>query len=314
VDWYRTSLAIRARWLIDRAQLKELGLVIDEQRARLTEYQDRIIAESIEKRLPGEVELARVQGLHKRAEAIRVELRELIRRFPPGINSSSVILELQGGKIFRTGSIKEALNDASVSDAMVNKITVQLQVAEVRATMEISRDSNWLSLRVFPESEVESRDLFAAIRDWISKHRPGWWQLWWGQLIGLAWTAWLVLLTALLYFSMKGKYRQAADELLATGVSSDNQARAIETLLALEAGYEKAPPDPWLYPSVICAFLACVVFSIRPKTYVGIGKGEESVKFWRRWIRVVSIAVPALVFIALVWPVLGEWIRARMGE
>lgn len=320
--YYQTSISIRAPWLLDATQLAELDAIITDQWKRLNEYRDKKIEREVEEAFSSEIETTYPQPEKKKEkEAIRDALRQRIsERYQNQNKHLEISLILAGGKKLVANSIKEAIQHAAVADAEVEKLSVNLRVADVNADFEIHADYNQISCRVSPEALPESREAFASIRDWIAKHRPARWQSRWGDLCLLLWIIWFAYsflsLSILDSKSRKSpsQYQTQAVDIVKQGVSSTNQAKAIESMLALQTGYNPNPTPSkaprWWLPSVAFGLLACLVFTIKPGSHIGIGKAEVKVRLWRRWVQLLTVVLPGLLLSSFAWPALSDFIKS----
>lgn len=225
---------------------------------------------------------------------------------------------MTGGKKLVTGSIKEAIQHAGTSDTEVKTLAFKLNVADVKADFEIDTDYNQVSCRVSPEELSESRETFGAIRDWMAKHQPNRWQSKWIEFTFALWMVWLLYfwLSVILVISHKeqSSYQIETVEMVKQGVTITNQSKAIELMLALQTGYNPKPSiaiaPKWWLPSLAFGLLACIIFSIKPSSHIGIGKAEAKVRLWRKWIQLLTVVVPGLLFSSFAWPPLSSLIKS----
>lgn len=320
--FYRTSIRVRAPWLLDAAQLNELDAIVAEQWSRLSDYRERKVEREVDEALPSEIERTYPKPEKKKdKEAVKEALRgQMANRNGNQNKHLEVALLMAGGKKLTADSIKEVIQHAAVPDSEIKVLNLKLKVAEVTADFEIDTDNNAISCRVSPEQLPESRETFAAIRDWIAKHQPAGWQIKWFDLCFWLWMAWLAFafLSAQIIDSRSSKstspYQPQAVEIVKEGVNATNQAKAIELMLALQTGYNPSPPPPkipkWWVPSVAIGLLACLVFSIKPGSHIGIGKAESTVRLWRKWIQILSVVLPGLIFSSFAWPALSDFIKS----
>jgi hypothetical protein len=105
----------------------------------------------------------------------------------------------------------------------------------------------------------------------------------------------------------KNDLKSQAHELLKDGITPDETEKALDILLKLQSGflpkdYIEANPTSlrgW-YILVTCAALFGIIGLIPPKTNLGLGKGEQRVKRWIIWIRVVSVVIPTGIILPIV--------------
>ena len=105
----------------------------------------------------------------------------------------------------------------------------------------------------------------------------------------------------------KNDVKSQAHELLKDGITPDETEKALDILLKLQSGFlpkdyiERNPTSlrGW-YILVICAALVGIIGLIPPKTNLGLGKGDQRVKRWRIWIRVVSVGISSGIILPIV--------------
>lgn len=173
-----------------------------------------------------------------------------------------------------------------------------------------------MSLRVSPENIPEARELFVSLKQWMATVAPPKWLHFWRRFVGLQWLIWIIAIVVIVVTAgdpkeqAKRTYQQQAHELLKDGLTQENQLKATETLLALQSGYvpsnQSARTPGWFLFLLFGGFLVCIASSILPSAVLGIGRGQDRIKFWRKWIWLVFIAVPSFVFLNIIWPYLTK--------
>lgn len=110
------------------------------------------------------------------------------------------------------------------------------------------------------------------------------------------------------YFAAKTK------GLLADGLQPGEQTEALELLLRLQSGImpdiENPPIPAWFKLILFGGLFVAVLLTVRPKVVVGMGRGVDTIKRWRLWLRFVGVTVPGLVFTSFIWPFVEKLIRA----
>jgi len=228
-------------------------------------------------------------------------------------SSKTVTLHLVSGASTRVKSFQEAMRDPALMNETVRGFHVELKCASVEATVNLSRRYCELTVKVAPESSQLAREIFSVLMQWQKSNQPPAWQRIWKSAasFGVHWIAWIfVVLMALTSLAERdpGKLsvKHEAHTLLKTGVSATNQLKALELLLSLESGYSP-PVSTSQWPRCFLLFLfggliACIILSVPPNTVIGIGRGDEHLRYWRWWLRFVFYLVPVWLISTFVWP------------
>ncbi len=155
---------------------------------------------------------------------------------------------------------------------------------------------------------------------WVNDVRPKPYRVFWSNLFGMQW---VVLILAVLLIaaetitdspSVTGRraLQLEAAKLLDQGVSPDEQRRALEILLSLQAeaypkSARKISVPPIFYITVaIAIFIACLL-SMPPRTALAIGRGERVVRRIHRVEMILFLSLPGAVITVLVLPLIQRW-------
>lgn len=283
----------------------------DRQRGEsLTKNDD---AEKIDK----EAEIEKIK--QKRREEISARL--VTSTFSDYLQSRSLTIRLKKNKKVVVKSFGEALREQSLIEEMPVGFTFVLRNGEIKCTIEMRQDGS-LDISVSPEHLPESRELFAALQRWVIPMRPPTWQQLWVFLNPIQWILWFVLLLIIGTVIEDSKsyakqtFTNQANQLLKDGISQEEQLKAIETILALQADYippgQQSHTPGWLNLLIFGGLTICLVLTFAPKSLIGIGRGQEAIGRWRKWMRFVFIIVPGFIFLNIVWPWLSNIIGHRL--
>jgi hypothetical protein len=172
-----------------------------------------------------------------------------------------------------------------------------------------------------PEDLEEAREAFAACEYWLERKREGWWPCFWNANVPLFWLALGVSLILLQVFigvytstaTPTSQHKAEAREMLRRGLAKEDTQRAVELTLAIVSGYEPAAGSGvsiwWFFAPCMAGLVACIALSVAPRTVIGVGKGEKSLKRWRAWIKFVSVTVPLFIFGAFLVPMLRDLLK-----
>ena len=311
---YSTSSSFGGPWLIDAERLEALDEILGEQQQRLSERTQGRKALEVDRLLKDDWLLSRMKDSHELEERTKTRKTELADQVAYKFEESqSITLRLEAEKKVRVNSFDEAQTEPSWADQIVTGFRVELRSGDVRAEVDLRR-RNYLDITVSPETLTESTELFVVLRRWADSCRaPKWQQVWW-KFNGLQWFSILfIALTALFFINdaesiSKATYKLKASQMLADGINQNNQQKAIETLLALDSGYVP-PTQPsvplfpfWVKLVALTAIVMCLVLTFTPKSIVAIGKGEERIKRWRIWMRIVFVVVPTILIVDILLP------------
>jgi len=352
---YTTSTSVRGPWLIDADKLEELDNILGEEEARLLKRNEERLNAEVERQLQGdyvvdskmhqlklrkllrddsppkegeeparnaeepdrEAEIEKIKG--ERRNEIRSNL--VTRGYGGYLQSRSLTIRLKKNKKVIVKSFGEALREQSLSEEMPDGFTFDLRSGDITCTIDM-RQNGSLDISVSPEHLPESRELFATLQRWAGPTRPPTWQRFWMSLNPIQWALWLCLLmvSGLMIDDSKSHakeaFRNQAHQLLKDGISQDEQIKAIETILALQADYvpvgQQSRTPGWFMLLIFGGFAICVVLTFTPKSLIGIGRGQEAIGRWRKWMRFVFMIVPGFIFLNIIWPWLSNIISNRL--
>lgn len=308
---YTTSKLISAPVFIDSDRLKELDKILDDEFARLNKKNEELINE-------------KVQEYARENDELSVKSQELIDDMKLRLKSSyefredrSLTLIFKGDKKkIVVKSFDEAIKEPNLYEEMPIGFDAELRSGDITANIRL-KETGSLYISVSPEQLPESRNLFAALFNWAITVRPPKWQEFWVDISPFHWAIWIFLLWIGSTFlagsgsPAKNFYKAQARQILQEGISQENQSKAIETLLALESGFvpqnQVIETPKWFIILLFGGFLICIILTIKPKSRIGIGKGQDSIKHWRKWIRFVFYIVPGFIFVNIIFPYLNSW-------
>ncbi|HEY0172311.1 MAG TPA: hypothetical protein VGB98_14905 [Pyrinomonadaceae bacterium] len=339
---YTTSITVYRPVFIDADKLEALDKILDEEMQRLHRYNESRINIEVEKGLTDDWEyrlgLLRLQDkvrdkelqrafdesspvsdeelsrFSDEEEAEKQKLREELRkrissRFR---ETRNITIYLKGNKKTVVSSFVDALRQQALLDEIPVRFEVTLRSGDIGCDIRIDRDGD-LTIGVSPEHLSESRELFASVQRWALSVRPPAWQRWWVVLNFLQWPLFIIglLIAASIASNSENTYKEQAVQLLKDGVTQDEQLKAIELILLLEAGLVptgQGKTPGWFMFFLVGGLILCVILSVTPKSMIGIGKGEEKIKRWRIWLRIVFILVPGFIFVQILLPYLLRWL------
>lgn len=307
---YPTSASVRAPLFLSKDKLFELDKIIADHLPQIDAEHEKYIEAHVEK----------YYGGSKDFEIRKKKLLEDARQ-KQEINLS---IYFKDGTKLQAKSFREAARHAEINSALAEGFALAIEHRPVKVEIRAYDRSSEMTISASPSDNPAVTELYGDLRNWGQSVAPKPWQRVWvttGHVVdSFLWTA-LVLVALAVFFpskqdESKSYFQSQARELLKGGVNTSNERKALELLLAIESGYE-APSTNSPHISrrsiafVIGAFFCCLVFSFPPRSVLGIGRGEKRLAFWNRWLKFISVTVPAYLASIYLWPKLAallNWI------
>lgn len=151
------------------------------------------------------------------------------------------------------------------------------------------------------------------IEDWIVENKPSKILIYWNRVYSFIPYLCVSFITAsLVLFAKLTSTTQLYQESLAPqiqgilehGVDESNFTDALELFLIKEYSYvpssfqAKSDPRGYFLIIVVCILITIIGFCC-PKANISIGAGRKKVKFWRAYVRVITVSIPTLILIPL---------------
>lgn len=325
---YPTTCEIEGPILLDWGQLSQLDKLIDEHVPQLVERQDEKDRKEVERHL--QEWLKKNQGAtEKELEQERIHHGQMLKKFRSLLGRTPRVRELTvqftTGKRLVVQSFAEAAVHPEVNDDLAVGFQLHLHYEPVELRMEASSGfRHRLRIEVQPEDNEGARSLYGGLRQWLNNVAPPkWQQTWvrWHDLVFLLWIFWAVLSLAIplvgAQLQSKAFYKEEARKLLEEGVRPENEARALETILALLS--DKPSPKAYALSAraiffMIGGLVVCLVVSFPPKIILGLGKGQQRIAAWRWWLRLVFVAIPAFIASNFLWPTVVDIVSRALSS
>jgi hypothetical protein len=312
---HSTRLDEEGPWLLDRECLLELDKLVDNEWIKLEKYRERLIAEEVN----GEI----LRISKKRPEYFdevkeRQQLQGVLEKSYEYGKGRNLVILLSGHRRVVAQSFEEAMRDPALLGEKPEGFALALKCYKIKCQLQVPYYQTSLRLEVDEDRNPIAKELFASLKSWVDTARPPYWQQLWLRLkgYGAQWSLCLMIFVAALFYFIaiapdtSGTARSArhaqAIELLKDGISQTNQFKALELILSYESG---DPPSSrtvmipsWFWWFLCGAPLFCVALSFTPKIVLGIGKGQESIKKWLRWMKFIAITLPLWIVGTFIWP------------
>lgn len=282
----KTEALFPGPWLLGDAAIKDLDEILDEQ-------------------------LPRIVAHGKRAD-------------PPSLGL--ITLTLASGNKVRVERLREAKSDVYCEQDAIVKMEMRLRYGDIVGDLVVpSSDKNEaLSIVTLPEASEPAVELFVRLNGWATQYQPDWLR----RLFGMGPVGALVLTPVLLAVIMmlglmtgmikeESAWHSEVDTLLARGIRTEDQNRALELLLQDAAGIPEKkrtvmlPKWYRLVAAVVVLWGALLCFPSR--TAFAIGKGRGSVTRQERYDYFLRKIVPTLLVTGVLASIIGtlllEWLR-----
>jgi hypothetical protein len=314
---YPTSLNVNGPLLLSSDALKQLDSILTQHQPVLVELRSKRIEQYVSERaLQAKQEGVTDEDLEKRKKPWMEYAREAVPEF-----SRNLTVSFSDGSRLEATSFAEALAHSGFSTAVANGFELRVACSSLRMSLAADSDSydTSMKLRVSPSNAEGATNLFADVRRWMRTVQTPWLQQRWcalGHARYFVWGAFALIVLAALSFSIGNKdeyyYRKQAQDLIQQGVSSSNQGKAIETLLALESK-ASAPTSHalshWYWFFFIGTFAVALILSYPPRLVLGLGSGDDKIKLWKAWTKFVLVVVPTFVASNFLWPHISEIVK-----
>src|SRR6266481_1353908 len=248
-----------------------------------------------------------------------------------------IIFSFRHGKQLETDSFREAISHPEVAHEVITGLKYEasigrtlavltLQKANNKGSLPLTDDEVELSIIVEPHGEPLSEQVLTIMRSWSDNIAAPLWHKFLFELrafwrfILIAWCAIFgVYLISPSPPSFRDYYKQEARKLLEQGVSSNNQQKAIELLVAIQTGTAPSGVQPGRDSKIgaiainLSALMGISVLASLPGFCIGIGKGKQTLRRWRGWLRLVSGTVAVLLSTHYFYPQLYALIDRAIG-
>ena len=307
--------------MLDRSQLEALDKILNEEWSRFEDEYNRTLMEAVEKTFI--VERAHSWNNQKSNDTLRAELKSSLEKSFQFRKGRQLAITLKNGSIAKVSDFSTAFREADLLDKDPSGFVATLESASRKCYVTLSGRYASLEVEVEPKGDHFVQQTLTILKNWQNSVRPSLWQLLWHKwafLIWLLWTISVFISTQIIdqqrnTFS-KFDYKQQAIFMLTNGVSSNQQGKAIELLLA--NAYNLSPTKApyvlphWFYLVLFGGFAYCIAISFKPNVAIAIGRGEWMVRFWRAYSKFILITTPTFIFLTFFWPkieaVLKGWL------
>jgi len=294
---------IKGPWLLDRDDFKQLEKIIAEIKTSFKASLDFEIEAFIKSSKINE---------NLSVEQIQEEVNKAAKKYPfDRIDNSCYFKSKDNTKLLGV-TLNDILKDANLNSFSPNEFYSYIRYGDNnKFTIEINRYNGRLSYELQCFDEQIGNELKDQINQWIETKQPKRFvRLWsnWGDLLTVVLPLIIGFFSILAFIPIEtvgnDTLKEEAFKLINQGIDSSNYYSAIETILKIESDYKPAnfkpiyeKPNP-IYLKVFVFLIVLLVCSIiRPNTAIGLGKNKSKLKFYRFWIRLITITLPSLLII-----------------
>jgi hypothetical protein len=319
---YPTSRTIQCPLLIDASQLESLDRIIDDHIPQMRDFKDKMISDLVVRQVRASLEKGYIKE-EQRATAESKTKTELAKDYDFR-ESRSVALYLSKGREIQAGRFSEAISQPMSDDEIAVGFMMRVRVADIKAEVKLEYSyAQRMDIEVEPKDNEVAQGLFGALSNWASDIEAPRWQQKWSDLASFVVLLLLLVLMCglvlipLVNWTESGKTAQKEEArkfLSSGGVNTTNVPQALQLLLAIDSDYNpgsvRTPPLGFKY----WAYFALVTFilfagSFYPTICIGLWGGKRHLRFWRSWIRILSVGIPTLILIPVLLPWLTYWLK-----
>lgn len=311
---HSTRVKINGPWLLEKDAITELDEIIQ------TEW-DQLETER-EKRLKNDADehIRESYGEIENEEEYQAKLEEYIessKRYELR-HSKKIIIRLSDERYIKLDSFKEAFKNDSLINEKPTGFRFTLESGGIDCDIDLNSSFNHLDINVRSGTN-KARELFTTLHHWAENHKPPKWQQIWSEIKGFHWFFAFILI--FIYSSVvqitqdtsKLLLEQNSVQLIEEGIDSTNIYESVEILLRYQAEHypevEASTGSNSIVIVTIFILVASILLSFLPKSIIAIGKGNQSINRWKRWINFVGITLPASILSYFVLPELVKIFR-----
>jgi len=312
---YPTSLSIPGPWILDAENLKDLDELMDSCWTNMNERRDRMVESALAKWRDQRMQDGATPESIKGPEAAR--RKEIEKGYPFGTKRRKIVVYLSAGRSADGQSFAELAPLAPVHQDVPRGFDLSFEAADTRVRVQAERNYSGvvgLSIDTSSDDPTFAQELFGKLQNWATEIRPKRWLQKWLELqlffpIFAMLNLVAIALALVSTFTPRpvveqgpGPLQRQAWDLLKGGVTSANEPKAIEILLALESDYGAVPVKTarvsppvrvWIYLGL--TLLATMAFGSPPKGAIGLWGGGRLVERQRSWVKFVSVSIPGFV-------------------
>jgi hypothetical protein len=294
-----TEREIAGPWFLGNSELEELDDVFGFIDAEMIKAFDVEIEEEAN-------EMIKSRTTTELASTItRLKARSYIR------NAKKVTLISKDEKRLIDNSLRGILKDSKIKDFKPKELRLEIEHGNNELSIIIKKVfDDKLSYKVKCSSQDSQEEIRYKLDNLLEKHRPNKFkQIWtkYAYYIGLL--SFIFILTSFSIYvlkdstDVKSTYQNEINTLLKSGVTNDNQNKAIELLLKYSSDYRpenirnNSIFDKSFYRMFSISIFVLLISIFHPKTVIGIGRDRNLQNFYRFYTAFVLFTIPSIFII-----------------
>jgi len=308
---YSTRSEIDGPILLDRSQLENLDDILNKEWERFNKEYERATndaAEELKRRGFEFFELNKNDN-----DESKKELAKNIKSAYSLRKEKKIEFIFADKSVAIVEDFKSAFRDCQLQDKDPIECIITLESVYKKCCITLSKH-NTLEIEVSPRGDTFIQETFTKLKYWQDKIKPPLVQSFCHE-----YSAFLCIALAMLWMFLalghsdtsriaaKSYHKQQAEQIISSGVTSENHHKATELLLA--QAYDVTPKEVQsIFPKWFTFFswgslLFCVAIFIKPKKIaLAVGIGEKRVSYWRNYYRVILFIVPGYILSAIILP------------
>jgi len=313
---YSTELRVDGPLLIERPALEKLHNIIESTYERISSKNDLDLEQKVEERYQKIYSYNSENESNEEIIKKKENLKKGMLEEYSFIKSKEVIAKIGGKKYFTESSLQKLIRAPELSKENVKSLTVQYGAGENIVFIELApSEYSCLLLRIRPENNDISKEIFAELSDWVYQIQAPLWQRIWGKIKGYHWLIFFIFFGVCLgsiespQEIAQNNYRSKAHQLINEGLTNNNLVQAVDLILKIQSKYvpefqerQYYSINKWAGIILIISLLISIILSFLPTLVIGIGKGINKITFWKLWIRIIYITIPGLVITGYLLP------------
>jgi hypothetical protein len=316
-----TRAELPGPWLIDRDSLTAFDKLMTEEGRRLRSVREVAFAEAVVKEAEERKRWRSSDLSPEDLSKIKSDAEDAVAtRYPYRAEKRTITIFFSTGKRVKASSFEEASRMIELACEVANGFKAEYECGAVTAEIETSAWPH-LVIRVSPENDQDSKEMYAVLRNWASSTRPTRFQQFQGWVWPYHWSIWLGILAVASMVMMVvvpdrgAPYRAQGRAMVEKGLRPGDELKAIEVILAIESRYSTPTQEQqmliphWLTAVFWIGVVSCSILTVRPRVLLGIGKGEGRIKFWRAYDRIVRVTLPLFLISSFITPAVVEAVK-----
>lgn len=301
-------------WLLGTTELEELDKIV--------EFIDLSIEKSTEEEITDLAKLEVEKSEYPDIETAKKKIKEY--RFSSKGNIKKVILISSDEARLTDKTILGILKDPKAKNLKPKEISISIENRHSNQfNFKIERYFNGsvkYDLRCYDQNCEE--DIKYKLDSWLEKHKPNKAKQFWSNFsFPISMVCLLITFFSLsqIYYNespdFRSEYINEINKLISTGITTENETKALELLLKYETNFMPDSFKPITKVNhttvkfISLSFFIFLLSIFKPKTTIGIGSHKSLLSFYKIYTKVVIVSLPTIFIL----PPLIDWIKSLIG-